>query len=88
MEDETANDEDNAKLVVSELLDLLNDERACRDVNIASEIVRTVRLLVKQNDCRKQEVIAHPQVSGLDAPATDSFVSVDRLFGQVIQHRR
>ncbi len=63
----TENDyeKENAKLIVSELIDLLNDESAYRDVAIVIEITKTVHLLVKQGGYRRKEIIYHPQVSNL-----------------------
>ncbi|CAF3458582.1 unnamed protein product [Rotaria sp. Silwood1] len=55
-------DKENAKLIVSELIDLLNDERSYRDIGIATEITKTVHLLIKQGGCRKQEIFAYPNL--------------------------
>ncbi|UJR28689.1 hypothetical protein I4U23_009918 [Adineta vaga] len=55
-------DEENAKLIVSELIDLLQDERAYRDLAVVTEITKTVQLLIRQKDCRRKEVINHPQL--------------------------
>ncbi|CAF0899697.1 unnamed protein product [Rotaria sp. Silwood1] len=55
-------DKENAKLIVSELMDLLNDERSYRDIGIATEITKTVHLLIKQGGCRKQEIFAYPNL--------------------------
>ena len=62
----TEKEEENTKLIVSELLDLLNDERSYRDVDIAIEIIKTVNLLVKQGGDRRKEIISHPQVSHIN----------------------
>ncbi|CAF0936298.1 unnamed protein product [Adineta ricciae] len=70
LETQQSSDEENAKLIVSELIDLLNDERAYRDLSVVTEISKTVHLLVKQNDCRRKEVIRHPQL----------IISLARLF--------
>ncbi len=56
---------DNTKLIVSELIDLLNDERSHRDITIGIEIIKTVHLLVKQGEVRRKEIISHPQVSNI-----------------------
>jgi hypothetical protein len=62
---ETDFDRENAKLIVSELIDLVNDERSHRDIAIGIEITKTVYLLVKQGGLRRKEVISHPQVSNV-----------------------
>ncbi|CAF3707814.1 unnamed protein product [Rotaria socialis] len=53
---------DNAALIVSELIDLLNDERTYRDMGIIIEITKTVHLLIKQGGSRSNEVLAHPNL--------------------------
>ena len=55
--------EDNTKLIISELIDLLNDERSYKDIAIIIEITKTVHLLVKQGGSSRNEIISHPQVS-------------------------
>ena len=57
------NENDNAKLIVSELIDLLNDETSYRDITISTEIIQTVHLLVKQGGTRRKEILSHPQVN-------------------------
>jgi len=58
-------EKDNAKLIVSELIDLLNDEKSSRDILINTEITKTIHLLVKQGGSRRKEIISHPQVSNI-----------------------
>ena len=59
-------DKENAKLIVSELLDLLHDERSYRDIAIGIELTKTVYLIVKQGGFRRKEVLSHPQVSSVE----------------------
>jgi hypothetical protein len=54
---------DYTKSIISELIDLLNDEKSYRDILIATEITKTVHLIVKQGGSRRKEIISHPQVS-------------------------
>lgn len=56
-------EKEKAKLIVSELIDLFNDQRSYRDVSIAIEVTKTLQLLVRQNHVRRDEVLSHPQVS-------------------------
>ncbi|CAF2515842.1 unnamed protein product [Rotaria sp. Silwood2] len=55
-------EKENAKLIVSELIDLLNDERSYQDIGIATEITKTVHLLIKQGGSRRKEILAHPNL--------------------------
>ncbi|CAF1263126.1 unnamed protein product [Rotaria sordida] len=52
----------NAKLIVFELIDLLNDERSYRDIGIITEITKTIHLLIKQGGSRRKEILAHPNL--------------------------
>jgi hypothetical protein len=54
---------DNTKLIISELIDLLNDEKSYRDIVISTEITKTIHLLIKQGGSRRNEIISHPYVS-------------------------
>lgn len=56
-------EKENARLIISELIDLFNDQRSYRDISIAIEITKTLQLLVRQSHFRRDEVLAHPQVS-------------------------
>lgn len=53
----------DTKLIVSELIDLLQDDKTYRDIAISTEIIKTIRLLVKQSESSRKEVISHPEVS-------------------------
>jgi hypothetical protein len=59
----SSEENDSAKSIVSELIDLFNDEKSYRDIVISTEITKTVHLLVKQGGLRRKEIISHPQVS-------------------------
>ncbi len=54
---------DDAKSIVSELIDLFNDEKSYQDIVITMEITKTVHLLVKQGGSRRKEIISHPHVN-------------------------
>lgn len=54
---------ENARLIVAELIDLLDDQRSHQDTTIVTEIIKTVHLLVKEGGIRRNEIITHPQVS-------------------------
>lgn len=56
-------EDDNARLIVAELIDLLNDSRSQQDTAVITEIIKTVHLLVKEGGNRREEIISHPQVS-------------------------
>lgn len=55
-------EKEKAKLIVSELIDLFNDQRSYRDISIAIEVTKTLQLLVRQNHVRRDEVLSHPQL--------------------------
>jgi len=54
---------DYAKSIVSELIDLFNDEKSYQDIVITMEITKTIHLLVKQGGSRRKEIISHPHVN-------------------------
>jgi hypothetical protein len=55
-------DDRNARAIVIELIDLLDENRSNHETVIVTEIIQTVHLLVKQGGKRRDEIIAHPQV--------------------------
>lgn len=61
--DEVDCEKENTKTIVTELIDLLNDDRSYQDIGIVTEITKTVHLLIKQGDARRKQVISHPSVS-------------------------
>lgn len=54
--------DENTRVIVAELIDLLNDERSLQDLAVITEILKTVHLLVKEGDKQREEIIHHPQV--------------------------
>lgn len=80
------NENSNSKLIVSELIDLLKDEKSCQDVVISTEIIKTIRLLVKQGESGRKEIISHPQVSNRNVIYISLFVYhlVDHMFIEII----
>ncbi|CAF0816034.1 unnamed protein product [Adineta steineri] len=55
-------EKENAKLIISELIDLLNDERIYKDIDVIIEITKTIHLLVKQGGYRRKQIIEHPHL--------------------------
>ena len=56
------NEDENTRVIVAELIDLLSDERAHENTDAIMEIIKTVHLLIKQGGRRREEIIYHPQV--------------------------
>jgi hypothetical protein len=63
MNENSSSEKENTKLIISELIDLLNDERSYKDIGIIIEITKTIHLLVKQGGSSRNEILSHPQVS-------------------------
>lgn len=64
---------ENAAFIITELTDLLNDERTYQDVSIVTEIIKTVRLLIKQGGCRRKIIFVHSNVSKLHNLTSNNF---------------
>ena len=67
-------EKENAQSIVSELIDLLNNERSYQDMGIIIEITKTIHLLVKQGGSRREEIISHPQVSRISHPGKEDTI--------------